>query len=902
MTSRCLLRADEFFWPAFTRGLHCAAVFLVFATALGQQSAGTNPFARALELYEQGKFKEAREEATTALSQHPASPFGLNLMGVILDQLQDFEGAEKYYQQALKLDANSVPFLNNVGSHYLQWGKPSLARRYFVRILRLHPQHFNANYQLAQLAVNAGEGMAAEQYLARLSLVDRQRREVLLLRARALLAQKRSVHGRAVLEQLARREPGNPAIAFSIGLVYYEHGLYRDAARSFSVATRLAPNEFEPYYNLGLAYERLKELDSAAGAFEHALQLQPASAEVLYHLGLVYSRQGQGEKALALLSKTQDLEAQKPEVALLLGEECLKQRFFPEAVEAFQQYLTQKPQDVKVRRPLGLAYSGLRNWIEAVDQLSRYLAARPRDAHAYLERAAAWKQLGHVAEAEKDLQQSLMLDPSSTEALLAAGTLELERKNFQRAARFFRRALARNPHQVDALYGLGRAYLELGKISESVPLLEKVTAASTRPDMHFALVSAYRQVGNTEKANAALRRWQGSIRAAGDAGRAEFSQRYIDYLRRVAEARPADKGIKERLIALLLKRGAWLQAQTLIQEMTSGPSSEEAHLRAGALLLDHGYINEALSHLDKTAASSSLPLQFRVSLARAYSQAKRDQTALEVLTNVPVGDTKSADFLNVRAHVFSRLGRYKEALQDYQEAIRLAPDTEAYYVDLAAFFIDNHASEAATKALEAARRIFPQSRKLLLVEAINFALSGNPRRAFELLKEAQKKWPMDSLLATVSGLAASFMGDRKMAALQMEQAVALGSDDPLPYYYLGLFESQSAEGNLEAGLIWADLALAKDSSFAAAHVLRGQLLLRLGEPARAVESLEQGVRLDAESAENYFVLSRAYAKAGEHAKAATALEESERLRRQARQRVLAGTAERQLLVRIQATP
>lgn len=238
---------------------------------------------------------------------------------------------------------------------------------------------------------------------------------------------------------------------------------------------------------------------------------------------------------------------------------------------------------------------------------------------------------------------------------------------------------------------------------------------------------------------------------------------------------------------------------------------------------------------------------------------------------------------------FRQIGKIQRSLEDYQKAIQLAPDREPYYLDLIIFFINTHAKEAAQKALEAAEQIFPESRKLAMVEATFLALAGNPRQAYYRLQEMEKRWPVDGLEAMVAGLAASFMGDRATAIQRMKQAVAIGSGDPLPYYYLGLFESQSPDANLDAALGWADLALAKDPGLAEAHLLRGELLLKLGKPVEALQSLQQASRLNPDASEPHFLLGRAYAKLGDLTKSEKELQESEELRRQAREAQIGGS-------------
>ncbi len=279
-------REQRFFKKVFSALVQVTgAALFVCASTLSQQAAGVNPFEQSVQLLEQGKYQEARNEASRVLGEHPNHPFGLNLMGAILDQLRQFDEAEAYYQKALKLDPSSPVFLHNLGSHYLLWGKTALARSFFLRVLKLQPQHFDANYQLGRLALESRDAVEAERFLNQLGTKDRSRPEVALLLARSLFVQKQPARAGQILEQLEQGNRGNPAVAFSAGMVYYEYGLYREAATSFSIAAQLAPDDFEAPYNLGLTHERLGELGAAAPALQRAIQLQAQFGACTLSLG-----------------------------------------------------------------------------------------------------------------------------------------------------------------------------------------------------------------------------------------------------------------------------------------------------------------------------------------------------------------------------------------------------------------------------------------------------------------------------------------------------------------------------------------------------------------------------------------------------------------------------------------
>ena len=86
-----------------------------------------------------------------------------------LDAEQKCGEAERAYQQVLAQGPPSLALSNNLGNHYLLCGEPEKARASFELVLKLNPQHPNANLQLARLAADRHEGARALEYLARVN-------------------------------------------------------------------------------------------------------------------------------------------------------------------------------------------------------------------------------------------------------------------------------------------------------------------------------------------------------------------------------------------------------------------------------------------------------------------------------------------------------------------------------------------------------------------------------------------------------------------------------------------------------------------------------------------------------------------------------------------------------------
>jgi tetratricopeptide (TPR) repeat protein len=96
-----------------------------------------------------------------------------------------------------------------------------------------------------------------------------------------------------------------------------------------------------------------------------------------------------------------------------------------------------------------------------------------------------------LEQAQKEFEAELALNPSDAAAEYQIGQILVARQNSDQAA----------PHFPEAPVALGKTHLNAKRYSEAIPLLERAVRA--QPNMesaHYALMLAYRNSGNSEKA------------------------------------------------------------------------------------------------------------------------------------------------------------------------------------------------------------------------------------------------------------------------------------------------------------------------------------------------------------------------------------------------------------------
>ena len=144
-----------------------APIFVSFLAALifaipAAQAADDRPAIRdALAALARGDFATAEQKLRADVEAHPNDAPALTLLGVALDNLGKLPEADAVHRRALANAPRSLDVLNNYANHLVGAGKEDEARKVYLQVVAIDPSQFNANVQLARLALKQKGGPEA---------------------------------------------------------------------------------------------------------------------------------------------------------------------------------------------------------------------------------------------------------------------------------------------------------------------------------------------------------------------------------------------------------------------------------------------------------------------------------------------------------------------------------------------------------------------------------------------------------------------------------------------------------------------------------------------------------------------------------------------------------------------
>lgn len=626
--------------------------------------------------------KTPRSEA----EQNRLDALALFAAGRMQEQAQDFAGALRLYQRALRRDPTALKVIELIVPLAFQLDRPAEGVRYALKAVDLNPTDANL---LRQLAMHLTE---QQDY------------------AGALRLYRRALE----LEGTEAKSSAAVLLRLEMGRLSFLTQDYAGAAESFShvVAALEKPAEYsltdearqailnqpEKTWELfGESFLEADRHDEAAAAFRKVAETVPDPATLGYQLARVHLRAGRHRQALDALQDYFNAGASSrgagPYDVLSQSLAGLDEQ--ADLLPRLQGLYAADGENAPLGYFLAEQYRIAERWDEAAALLEPLVEKNP-DRAGYVALADIYRRqgkteklldlLGGLAEKTESLEAlgdeyaTLRADEATVSAVLdaarvrlaagaddvgfgprmAAALLALDSERFDAAGEFYEHALQSQPENSDSLLmGWGLGLLEKERYAAAAQVLrrgmDRQPQPAENPAFHFLLCGALEMDGLTDEALTVARQ---AVELTPDNPRLHSRVAWVLYhARRYDEARQAYEALIQRF-------------EPQRNNVETSQEVRSARLALSNLCVVQNDLPQAEEWLEQVLDEYPEDIGAQNDLGYLWAeQGKKLERALAMIQNAIAAEPDNAAYLDSLGWVFYRLGRYAEAVPPLEKAV-----------------------------------------------------------------------------------------------------------------------------------------------------------------------------------------------------------------------------------------
>jgi tetratricopeptide (TPR) repeat protein len=323
----------------------------------------------------------------------------------------------------------------------------------------------------------------------------------------ALEQQGKIAEAETVWRALSQAQPANPEPYAHLGLLEAHQEHYAEAIAFYRKAMALNPAMPRLRFNLGLAYFKAGEYKDALLQFNPLFKREPPASDESQRLAILIgmSHYGLGEFAAAApyLKQAADRDPQNLPLLLSLAHSCLLSAQYPCVLDEFHHIIALNPESAEAHVLAGEALDEMKDPVSAIRELRAAVAANPKEPNVHFGLGyLLWTQ-GQTQEAAQQFQAELDNVPEHSQAMLYLADSDIQMNRLEDARPLLEKVVKESPANAMAHLDLGIVYTEADRQQDALRELKQAAALKpTDVSAHYRLGRLYRMMGDTAEAKA----------------------------------------------------------------------------------------------------------------------------------------------------------------------------------------------------------------------------------------------------------------------------------------------------------------------------------------------------------------------------------------------------------------
>ncbi len=313
---------------------------------------------------------------------------------------------------------------------------------------------------------------------------------------------------------------------------------------------------------------------------------------------------------------------------------------------------------------------------------------------------------------------------------------------------------------------------------------------------------------------------------------------------------------------------------------TRFPKLAQIHADLGQWLFYHNQNDLAFAELLRAQSAGTLPPRAALLLASmeatvgAHKDGIDTALAIEKRSDLPAPVRAEAAALIGKTYALAR--QEKNAARYLEQAIKLAPGVEGYYLSLAKVHQQAESEGDALAVLREGHGKLPEAPGLGLALARRLMTAGDFNTAIGILSGVANRSPNQLEALSLLAQAHRASGDPKLATQAWRRLAQRQPRYPMVHVFLAQSLSEEGASNFEVleALKTAEATSPGDSDI---YYLRGRVYNEMDQYEEAVKELKRAIRLQPNIPSPYYQLGLAYQQLGQEELARKQFEKKERL-------------------------
>jgi len=433
--------------------------------------AGPKNLLEGRKLIERGKYAQAIERLTNAVSIMGTNAQAWNYLGLAYHYAGRPADAEMAYQRALRLDQDLSEARYNLGCLWLEQNKPDLART-----------------ELTAFTLRRGNSLDGFLKLGEAQFASRD--------AAAIAASEKS------FQEALRLNQQNVEALNGLGMVRYYQRRFGDAQQLFVNALRQRADFAPAILNLGILLQtRFQDYHGAAQRYRQYAASRPRPENADAVLALAREVEERAKPAPSVANVRTQAVAESPVAKInavtnsaRTNKETNVQTHAVAPPPPQTNLLRQTNAATNISTPVARANPETTNAGLPSKQLSKPVPANRLEAERLFAQGSEAQKAHRLPDAIAAYRAATQLDPSYFEAHYNLGLAAAEAGNVPTALAAYEKALALVPDSPDARYNLGLLLKQAGQATDAANELERLLAKYPNDARgHLALANLYAQ-------------------------------------------------------------------------------------------------------------------------------------------------------------------------------------------------------------------------------------------------------------------------------------------------------------------------------------------------------------------------------------------------------------------------